>query len=65
MAKIEKTLTQKLEENQTISKSTLIVAGTSLLSVGLGLVEKNSLVGIVLIVLGVACLVFREIRKLN
>ena len=60
-----KTLIKKIEENQTVSKSALIVAGTSLLSVGLGIVEKNSLVGIILVLLGVGCLVFRELNKLK
>lgn len=60
-----KTLSQKVAENQTVEKSVLIVAGTTLLSAGLGFLEKNPLVAIVLIVLGVGCLVLREVLKLK
>jgi hypothetical protein len=61
----KKTIGEKLEENQTVEKSALIVAGTTLLSAGLGFMEKNIPAAITLIVLGVACLVGREILKLK
>lgn len=60
-----KTLGEKLEENQTVEKAGLIVAGPLLLSTGLGFLEKNPLVAIVLIALGVGCLVGRELLKLR
>jgi len=60
-----KTLREKMAENQTLEKSALIVAGSTLLSAGLSQIEKNPLVAIILIVLGVICLVLREIVKLK
>lgn len=66
MATEELTLREKVAENQTVEKSALLVAGTTILPVGLALIEKSQLVeGIILVLLGVACIVGRELLKLR
>lgn len=65
MAK-ELSLKERATENQTAQKSALIIAGTTVIPVGLALVEKDQTVaGIALIALGVGALVAREIIKLK
>lgn len=62
----EKSLLTKAQENQSVGKGALIVAGTTLLAAGVPLCEReNPLVGLVLVSLGVACLVLRELIKLK
>ncbi len=52
--------------NQIIEKTSLIVAGTTLLSAGISLCEKGvQPTGLALVILGVGCLVLRELRKTN
>jgi len=58
-------LTKKIEKYQTVEKASLIVVGTTLVSSGMGWMEKNSAIGLTLVILGVVCLVGRELLKLK
>ena len=60
-------LKQQIQDNQTIEKSGLIVAGTTLISVGVGLVAipGSQWAGVVILALGVICLIGRELLKLK
>ena len=58
-------LRQKIEDYQTFEKSALIVAGTTLISVGVTQLNTNQWPGFGLIVLGVISLIAREIFKLR
>ncbi len=62
---VKKTLKQKLSENQTVEKGSLIVVGTTLLAAGLEELERNQTVAIILIVLGALMLAGREVLKLR
>lgn len=60
-------LQKQIIDNQTIEKSALIVAGTTLISIGGGLVviPGSQWVGVVILTLGVICLIGRELLKLR
>lgn len=54
---------QKLVESGAVEKSTLIVAGVGLISTGTATLSQNEVAGIIIIVLGVVCLITREVLK--
>lgn len=58
-------LMQKVTENQTVEKSALIVAGTTLIGLGSSLVVLQPYVGFGVLALGVLCLIVRELVKLR
>lgn len=61
-------LKQALQDNQTVEKTSLIVVGSTLISVGVGLVssgESGEWTGIAILALGVICLITRELLKLR
>jgi len=58
-------LLKKIEANQTIEKGGLIAAGALLVSVGVAQLQVDQFVGIGIIVLGVICLIAREVLKLR
>jgi|GEM_PF-6730479 len=58
-------MNKKITENQTIEKSVLIIAGTTLISTGTGYLASDRVTGLVLVVLGVLCLIVRELVKLK
>lgn len=58
-------LMDRVVENQSFEKSALIVAGTTLISVGTGIIVLQPLVGFGVLLLGVVCLIARELVKLK
>lgn len=50
-------------KQQAVEKASLLAIAPILISAGIELVEKQPLPGIILIVLGIACIAFREYRK--
>jgi len=54
---------KKIVDNQAIEKGTLIVAGTTLISAGVGLVSSDKISGLIFVALGVFCLITREVIK--
>ena len=61
-----KDLNEKMEQNQTLEKFTLITAAALLVPAGIALCQAEmSIIGIILIVIGVGSLWFRELIKLK
>lgn len=60
-------LREQMEQNQTIEKSALIVAGTTLISTGVACIAdpQKMWAGVFLSVLGIVCLIAREVIKLK
>ena len=58
-------MNKKIIDNQAIEKGVLIIAGTSLISTGTGFLSTDRITGLVLVVLGVLCLIVRELVKLR
>lgn len=58
-------LMDRVVENQSFEKSALIVAGTTLISVGTGIIVVQPAVGLGVLALGVICLIARELVKLK
>lgn len=66
MKNVPLTFREKLGKNQTVEKSALLTVGITIIPVGLALVEKGvTLSGIILVVLGILCIVSRELLKLK
>lgn len=56
---------KKLEEYQSVEKAGLITGGIVFISVGVELIEKDRLAGIIMLILGSVCVVVRELIKLR
>lgn len=58
-------LSTKIAKYQTIEKSGLIIGGTVLVPSGIAYLENDARIGFALIILGIACLIVRELIKLK
>lgn len=49
--------------SETVEKTTLLTAGALLLSSGIEALKNNVYIGVFMILLGIGCIAFRELRK--